>query len=77
MDSREEQLKRCLRQSVQLLLSRVNDRLHQSENIGYLIIHLDRVLYDQLCENDESKRSADESNRQDDESNSGNDESTS
>ena len=45
MDSREEQLKRYLPQSVQLLLSRVNDRFHQSENIGYLIIHLDRVLY--------------------------------
>ena len=45
MGSREDQLKRYLRQSVQLLLSRVNDRFHQSENIGYLIVHLDRVLY--------------------------------
>ena len=38
--------KSYLRHSIEFVLSRVNDRFHESDNgIGYLITHLDRVLY--------------------------------
>ena len=39
-------LKSDLRHSIEFVLSRVNDRFHESDNgIGYLVTHLDRVFY--------------------------------
>ena len=41
-----DSLKRYLRHSIEFVLNQVNDRFHESENgIGYLVTHLDRVLY--------------------------------
>ena len=41
-----DSLKRYLLHSKEFVLNRVNDRFHKSENgIGYLVTHLDRVLY--------------------------------
>ena len=41
-----DSLKRYLHHSIEFVLNRVNDHFHESENgIGYLVTHLDRVLY--------------------------------
>ena len=43
---KRDSLKSYLRHSIGLVLNRVNERFHGSENeTGYLVTHLDRVLY--------------------------------
>ena len=43
---KRDSLKSYLPHSVEFVLNRVNERFHESENeTGYLVTHLDRVLY--------------------------------
>ena len=45
-----DSLKSYLCHSIEFVLNRLNDRFHESENgIGYLVTHIDRILYIISC----------------------------